>query len=107
MAGFVLFVILTGISSGNTGSESDFEAKRKIRFPFYMVVRSVMLPLAGIVAGLIVMIIDPAGDLYFYLASILCSIILIITVLDFTRSTNRVSMRKPAQLGKRGGDEDE
>ena len=103
--GIVLFIIL--ITGGSSNSKPGFNVEKKVKLPFIMVIRSLMFPLIGIAAGLIVTIAAPASDLYYYLAAVLCSLMLIITVLDFTRSTNRLSLRKPAQLGKRGGDEDE
>ena len=66
-----------------------------------------ILPLTGVIVGLIVTVAAPAQDIYYYLAVLFSCVMLIITMLDFARSTSRLSARKPAQLGKRGGDEND
>lgn len=106
VAGIVLFSIInTNIKSNK--KKSAGELVKKIKVPFYVKLRSVALPLIGIAIGIVVMLLAPAHDLYYYLTAVLCSIMLILTVLDFVKANNRLSLRKPAQLGKRGGDENE
>ena len=109
--GIILYIIVTcGFKASNEVSEdlAKYEVKKKkLKLPFHMVLRAIAMPLIGIIAGIAVMVVNPAHDIYYYLAAVLCCVLLILTVLDFTRSTNRLALRKPAQLGKRGGDEDE
>ncbi|MBQ9032111.1 MAG: hypothetical protein IJ106_16160 [Parasporobacterium sp.] len=107
IAGVLLFIILiTGKSSGSKGSEAAIVPKKgRIRVPFPIILRAILLPLIGVVAGLLITIWSPHNDLYYYGAVLLCCVMLILTVLDFVRITNRLALRKPAQLGKRGGDE--
>lgn len=106
VAGIVLFSIInTNIKSNK--KKSAGELVKKIKVPFYVKLRSVALPLIGIAIGIVVMLLAPAHDLYYYLTAVLCSIMLILAVLDFVKANNRLSLRKPAQLGKRGGDENE
>ncbi len=106
VAGIFLFsFISTNIKSNK--KKSAGELVKKIKVPFYVKLRSVALPLIGIFIGIVVMLLAPAHDLYYYLTAVLCSIMLILTVLDFVKANNRLSLRKPAQLGKRGGDESE
>ena len=71
-----------------------------------MFLRSVMLPIIGVLVGLVVTVMNPPEDIYYYGVAVFCCITIILTVLDFVRATNRLSLRKPAQLGKRGGEED-
>ncbi len=108
--GIVAGIILFSIISANIKSsrkKSDGDLVKKIKVPFYIKLRSVALPLIGIFIGIVVILLAPAHDLYYYLTAVLCCVMLILTVLDFVRANNRLSLRKPAQLGKRGGDESE
>ena len=107
--GIVLFIVVTCVGKDDTGTSSDdYRVKKsKTKLPLHMVLRAIAIPLIGIIVGIAVMVINPAHDIYYYMAAVLCCVLLILTVLDFTRSTNRLSLRKPAQMGKRGGDEDE
>ena len=89
------------------GTEHFKPQKETHRLPFLLMLRAIALPLIGILIGGFLLIATPAHDLYYYGAAIVCCIMLILTVLDFVRKNNRLSLRKPAQLGKRGGDEDE
>ena len=100
--GIALFCVMI---LGGSGSRASFSPKQKSRIPFGAKLRAVLLPLIGILAGAFVLITQPVHDLYYYGAAVLCCVLLILTVLDFVRSNNRLSLRKPAQLGKRGGDE--
>ena len=106
VAGIVLFSIINTNIKSNKKKYAG-ELVKKIKVPFYVKLRSVALPLIGIFIGIVVMLLAPAHDLYYYLTAVLCSIMLILTVLDFAKANNRLSLRKPAQLGKRGGDENE
>ena len=109
IAGVVLFILfVSGGKKTGTASSSDgifTPGSKKIRLPFGMVLRSILLPLIGILAGVFVVLAAPASDLYYYGVVLLCCLMLILTMMDFVKSTNRLSLRKPAQLGKRGGDE--
>ena len=115
IAGIVLYIIFgTGKPLNSTSSTSQHTPYaefappgKKIRLPFFVFLRAVMFPLIGILVGVLILLTQPVHDLYYYGAAMLCCIMLILTVLDFVRATNRLALRKPAQLGKRGGDEDE
>lgn len=105
-AGIILFSFINANIKSNKKKFAG-ELVKKVKVPFYVKLRSVALPLIGILIGIAVMLLAPAHDLYYYLTAVLCSIMLILTVLDFVKANNRLSLRKPAQLGKRGGDESE
>ena len=107
-AGIFLYCIIVGnMKTDKKAADGGFEITKRIKVPFYITLRSVALPVIGIIVGAIVLAAAPAHDLYYYLTAILCCIMLILTVLDFVKANNRLSLRKPAQLGKRGGDESE
>lgn len=102
----VLFSIISSASKNKKkASNKEFTAESRVRPPASVAIRAMIMPLVGIIVGVLVLIINPVHDAYYYGAAVLCCIMLILTVLDFVRNTNRLSLRKPAQLGKRGGDE--
>ena len=107
--GVALFIAMMCVGKGNGSAGKDTDpvsTQKKHKLPFYVMMRAIGLPLAGIFVAIVVLIISPPHDIFYYAVVILCCVLLILTVLDFVRSTNRLSLRKPAQLGKRGGDED-
>ena len=106
--GFVVGIIaFIAIVSTGSNKKENFKTEKRIKLPFIIVIRSMLFPLIGIVTGLIITIAEPANDLYYYIAVLIGCFALIMSMLDFVRSTSRLSMRKPAQLGKRGGDEND
>jgi len=104
--GVVLFIVVLCVGNKGKTSGKDIPlSERKQKLPFHVVLRAMALPLIGILGALVILIMSPAHDIYYYGAVLLCCIMLILTLLDFVRSTSRLALRKPAQLGKRGGDE--
>ncbi|MCF0229295.1 MAG: hypothetical protein HUJ76_06325 [Parasporobacterium sp.] len=101
--GIIAFAVIAAVIS----SKSRKTLLRKVKLPFGVRVRSFIMPVAGLILGTAVLVAAPAHDMYYYGSVIICCILLILTVLDFVNKNNRLSLRKPAQLGKRGGDEDE
>ena len=96
------------VTSGkSTPKMEDKVSYVRVKLPFYVLLRAMALPLIGIIAGLAILIIAPAHDLYYYAVVLLCCILLILTMLRFLRYNNQLALRKPAQLGKRGGDEND
>ena len=109
--GIAVYIALMCLGKGSKTAKSDSDldsepVKGKHKLPFYVMLRAILMPLIGILAAIVILIISPPHDIYYYVVVLLCCAMLILTVLDFVRSTNRLSLRKPAQLGKRGGDED-
>lgn len=105
-AGVVIFILkVCGVFSGKKTYTRT--GKRKIKLPFSAVIKAILLPLIGVVISIVVIAAAPAHDMYYYGAVILCCAILILMVLYYVRSANRLARRKPAQLGKRGGDEND
>ncbi len=61
----------------------------------------------GIIISVAVLLINPVQDLYYYGASILAMIMVLMSVFDLVKQYNLLAGRKLSQLGKRGGDENE
>jgi len=104
--GIAVYIALLCLQRGGKGKDGQEHMQEKRKLPFYMMLRAIIMPLIGILAAIVVLVIAPPHDIYYYAVVVLCCVMLILTVLDFVRSTNRLSLRKPVQLGKRGGDED-
>ncbi len=64
-----------------------------------------LLPILGIILGIIVLIINPARDIIFYGVAALISFLVVLTFLGIVLDYNKLSTRKMPQLGKRGGEE--
>ena len=62
-------------------------------------------PLIGVVIAAGVWIYAPAADEYYYSASIICIITLLLSIWDLVKGHNRLATRKLPQFDKRGGDE--
>jgi len=105
--GVVVFIVFicAGRGTRTKGLSDEPAPQGRHKLPFYIMFRAILLPLIGIFAAIVVLILAPAHDIYYYAVVLLCCLMLILTVLDFVRSTQRLALRKPAQLGKRGGDE--
>lgn len=105
--GIAIYIALLCLQRGGSKKGKGIASTQdKQKLPFYMILRAIMMPLIGIAAAIVVLVIAPPHDIYYYAVVLLCCAMLILTVLDFVRSTNRLALRKPTQLGKRGGDED-
>lgn len=106
--GIIVFIIIKcGFKKSKTAGAGSFVYKRNIRLPFGVTMKALLRPLIGVAVGIGILLLAPARDIFYYGGVIVCCLMLILTVLDFVRKTNELSLRKPAQLGKRGGDEDE
>lgn len=62
-------------------------------------------PLIGVVVAILVWIIAPVADEYYYFASFSCIITLLISIRDLIKGHNELATRKLPQFDKRGGDE--
>ncbi|MBE5884696.1 MAG: hypothetical protein E7291_09875 [Lachnospiraceae bacterium] len=62
-------------------------------------------PLSGILIAILILIINPVSDLFYYLGAIACMGMIIWGVTDIMKQHNVLSTRKPPQLNRRGGDE--
>ena len=59
----------------------------------------------GLIATILVYYFKPVLDTYYYFASFFSISMAILSLLSIIRKTNKLALRKPPQLGKRGGDE--
>ncbi len=62
-------------------------------------------PLIGVIAAILVWILAPAADEYFYIAAMICIAGVLLSFFDITSLHNKLSTRPLPQFDKRGGDE--
>lgn len=66
-----------------------------------------LIPLLSIIIPIIVLLFNPVEDIYYYIASFSTIAIAFWNIFNLVAQHNELSTRKPSQLGKRGGDDDE
>ena len=62
-------------------------------------------PLLGILCAIVIILFNPASDLFYYIGATVCMLMILWAILDIFRQHNILTTRKLPQLGKRGGDE--
>lgn len=92
-------ILLIPVFTMRKKPDRDFfnRLKRKL---FYM-----KYPLISILLAIVILILNPAYDLFYYIGVIACMITTALTFTDLITLHNRLTMRKLPQLNKRGGDE--
>lgn len=66
-----------------------------------------LIPYLSIIIPIIVLLFNPVEDIYYYIASFSTIAIAFWNIFNLVAQHNELSTRKPSQLGKRGGDDDE
>ncbi len=62
-------------------------------------------PLIGVVVAVLIWLLAPVADEYYYIASAACIVTLLMSMWDLVRGHNELATRKLPQFDKRGGDE--
>ncbi len=93
----IFFIWRNGLSTGN-----PFKSPGKAKLTSS--VKLIKILISIVIAGA-VLAFDPVQDMFYYGAAIICIAILIITEFEIIDQHNKLTTRKPPQLGKRGGDE--
>lgn len=73
--------------------------------PFKEKLPTLIKPFAGIGLAVIILLINPAEDLFYYFGAVICMAMVIWSFRDLIEHHNLLTTRKLPQLGKRGGDE--
>lgn len=73
--------------------------------PFKEKLPTLIKPFAGISAAVLILLINPAEDLFYYFGAVICMAMVIWSFRDLIEHHNMLTTRKLPQLGKRGGDE--
>ncbi len=89
----------------NTVTKAEVkELKTSVKAPGKEKWKVLWKPFAGIMAAILVVIVLPAEDLWFYAAAFACMILVGWSFLDLVEEHNRLTTRKLPQFNKRGGD---
>lgn len=62
-------------------------------------------PLCGIMAAVIILVVNPVSDWLYYIGVFVCMGTVLWAILDIIRQHNKLTTRKLPQLNRRGGDE--
>lgn len=79
--------------------------RKKYKVPFKKKFPTLVKPLAGIVASLVIAIINPVSDLFYYLGAFVCMATVLWAFIDIIKHHNILTTRKLPQFNRRGGDE--
>lgn len=95
--GFIIFTI-----------QNSKKSKQKIsneKLQFGERIKKIYKPIIGIIVAILILILNPVSDLYYYGGAILSILMTIWSFYDIIKELNLLTTRKLPQLGKRGGDE--
>lgn len=67
--------------------------------------QTLIKPLGAILLAIIIAILNPVNDIYYYLGAVVCMLGVCWSVFDIIKHHNLLTTRPLPQLGKRGGDE--
>lgn len=62
-------------------------------------------PLAGILLSLVILLLNPVEDMFYYIGALICMGTVLWSIIDIIRQHNQLSTRKLPQFNRRGGDE--
>lgn len=90
--------------------QPSFKRLRKIRFERYTghwkeKLPTLAKPLGGILLAILILLINPVSDWYYYIGAFVCMGTVIWVIFDIIKHHNMLSTRKLPQFNKRGGDE--
>ncbi len=109
LGAFVLTVCVIPISVALSAKKSKklLDPKKKVnaKAPGKDKFLLCLKPLIGTVLALGVMLFSPNADEYYYIASTVCIVTLLMSVWDLIKGHNELATRKLPQFDKRGGDE--
>ena len=107
LAGIVMIAVIVGA----VWVEGKWKPRRKetVRYkvPMHAKAATLVKPAAGILVCLAISLLAPPSDAWYYGVSLFSILMLCLAVLDLVRHHNLLATRKPVQLGRRGGDENE
>lgn len=104
---FVMFGLIKTIIKPAEGRRKKSAAIKKAvqPAPFSEKIKTLWKPIVGIVASLVIVVIAPVSDLYYYAAAFVSMIFIAWSFWDILSMHNRLTTRPLPQFGKRGGEE--
>ena len=99
-----VFAIIVGIIKMITRIGNK-EKKQKEDKKILKKIKNMYKPLIGLLITVLVLIINPVSDTYYYIGTIISIIMVLWSTLDIIKNYNLLTTRKLPHLEKRGGDE--
>lgn len=87
------------------GKEKKEKAGAYQKATFKEKLPTIWKPIAGIVAAVLILIINPVSDWFYYIGVILCLVMVMLAFMDIIKNHNELTTRKLPQFNRRGGDE--
>lgn len=100
---FVFVVNRIAYRKNLTGQEED--DREEVRVPLKEKLPTLWKPIAGIAAAVLILLLNPVQDSFYYIGVILCLIMVIWAFADIVKQHNELTTRKLPQFNRRGGDE--
>jgi len=97
--------VLVALSASKSHKIVDTKPKVTEKAPGREKFMLCLKPLIGVVFASAVWLLAPNADEYYYIASTVCIITLLISIKDLIKGHNELATRKLPQFDKRGGDE--
>ena len=101
--GVAILIIVLNLIQRAKGRGGELVQKTVVKAPFKEKMLTLAKPFIGIIAGVIVYVLNPAEDWFFYGAAILSMLLTIWSVYDIVQQHNIQTMRKLPQFNRRGG----
>lgn len=104
--GFLIIALVFGcliLAVKSNSKSKDGTYNEKMRFGERL--KKLYKPLIGIILAIVILILNPVSDLYYYGGAIVSILMTIWSIGDIIKEYNLLTTRKLPQLEKRGGDE--
>lgn len=108
MFGYFSLFIIAAISN-SVKSKKPVSVSNKVIYkkPFKEKLNVLIKPIISLVFSIVVLLVNPVMDIWYYSATFVSMILVLISFADLIKLHNKLTMRLPRQFGKRGGDENE
>lgn len=104
MVGGMIALAAMVVTAGNVKKNAAAAAGGAKTAPMAEKMRTLFKPVIGIILGLIVIILKPVADVYYYGAAVITMLFTAWSVYDIVKQHNLQTSRKLPQFEKRGGD---
>lgn len=101
----IFMLVIPRVISIKRSMERGEASEERTRVPFKEKLPTLWKPIAGIVAAVVILLINPVHDMYYYVGVIVCLVMVMWAFMDIVKRHNELTMRKLPQFNRRGGDE--
>lgn len=103
----VIILIFSRLLAKQSGSTFRRQGTLKQRYLSHIKEKlpTLIKPLGGILTAIVILIVNPVSDWFYYLGAFACMGTVLWAIMDIIRQHNLLTTRKLPQLNRRGGDE--